>query len=68
MKLWNLCNVYSVYGVNATVRFIADCILCETVVKMYDVLQAYHTKLSYCYNKRSISLYFQMPNRTTSTP
>ena len=35
MKLLNLCNVYSVYDVNATVWFIADCIiqLCETVVK-----------------------------------
>ena len=32
MKLLNLCNVYSVYDVNATVWFIADCIICETVV------------------------------------
>ena len=32
--------------------------------KVCDVLQAYHMKSGYCYNKRSISLCFQMPNRT----
>ena len=46
MKLLNLCNVYSVYDVNATVWFTADCIiiLCETVVKcmMFSTLGISH--------------------------
>ena len=63
MKLLNVCNVYSVYDVKVVklmlLWFIAG-ILCETC-KVSDVFQAYHMKLSYCYNKRSVSLCFQMP-------